>query len=967
MRLTRRRVVPAVLVSLLFPLAPAPAVAAVSASATCAEAGFTVEALHGPRFYVDLDNTPPLRGAYAGYRVSDASGAPRDDLWVALTDFAGDSVALGQGQPTSQQIATLSAGGSASRFFYLTASHESTSAQTHQVGIWRGRPELPGSTMLCATGGGFGGVDGTIKAAANKLNTVTVSTAEPLLGAAFEVTVTGETGTIGAGTAEDPQSFWMSPAAVGDWPASAYRLESTSLSFNDGSSYQDTLRVADLTSQSKTYTAVYRFRSVGFTTQRTQVLPVQQIASGTQIKHTDLGSVASLPAIEPAANDLQIDATVTPEKLPSSGGQADMVVDVTGSSGSILDGFEYAVSGGTSVVPGSAQWNDRPADDPVLADGTLYFQGPFELTEAGGRLEFSVDVPGTSGRHGGSFVGRVGDAQIDTTLDMTDDAPARMAVDVNTAPTAANDDVAVMAGGSVTVQVLANDADPDADPLTVTGVGTPASGSVVVDGTRISYTPAEPAAGEDSFSYTVSDGRGGTATATVHLTMFSFPPVIYPPVIYPPVVEPPVVEPPVVEPPVVEPPVVEPPAPEARDDRVTTTRAAGAVTVPVTANDTGTELVVDSATARHGKVTVTAEGVRYAPAENFTGVDEVTYVVSDAGGRTATATLTVVVRNKRPTLPELSRRIASAGGSVGVALDPHDADGDRLRVDVGTVTGTRGAARGVHVTPRAARRLLVEVDRSFSGRVSVPVTVRDGHGGVRSRELSLLVRPRSPRGLHAKVLRNPAAHRALHHPRFRNGHPVSRVLSHRVDSVAVWRRSPTASVRRYDVFVNGELACHRWEQAGRRQSCKVRSHTLRHGDRVNVVAIGPGGVRSVREVVPVPRRRTGHLLAVVYFPVSKFFLDQYAVATLRRVATQADRAGYDVVRMAGHTDSDGGRAFNRRLSQHRAHEVRRYLLRHSDALSVPVVSGHGESRPARPNTTRRGKAANRRVEIYAHR
>ena len=64
--------------------------------------------------------------------------------------------------------------------------------------------------------------------------------------------------------------------------------------------------------------------------------------------------------------------------------------------------------------------------------------------------------------------------------------------------------------------MLANDSDLDGDTLSVTSVSTPAHGSAVVNAAgTITYTPAANYNGPDSFTYTVGDGHGGTATATV--------------------------------------------------------------------------------------------------------------------------------------------------------------------------------------------------------------------------------------------------------------------------------------------------------------------------------------------------------------------------------------------------------------------------------------------------------------------
>src|SRR5690606_38681639 len=83
----------------------------------------------------------------------------------------------------------------------------------------------------------------------------------------------------------------------------------------------------------------------------------------------------------------------------------------------------------------------------------------------------------------------------------------------------------------VKVSVLANDSDPDGDSLSITATSQPANGSVAIEGEEIVYTPAEGFTGSDSFTYTVSDPEGLTATATVTITVNmpdNLPPVANP-------------------------------------------------------------------------------------------------------------------------------------------------------------------------------------------------------------------------------------------------------------------------------------------------------------------------------------------------------------------------------------------------------------------------------------------------------
>jgi hypothetical protein len=73
----------------------------------------------------------------------------------------------------------------------------------------------------------------------------------------------------------------------------------------------------------------------------------------------------------------------------------------------------------------------------------------------------------------------------------------------------------------VTIDVLANDSDADGDALAVVSFTQPPNGSVTRQGNKLVYLSRLNFIGYDRFSYTVSDGRGGTATASV--TVFADP------------------------------------------------------------------------------------------------------------------------------------------------------------------------------------------------------------------------------------------------------------------------------------------------------------------------------------------------------------------------------------------------------------------------------------------------------------
>jgi parallel beta-helix repeat protein/VCBS repeat-containing protein len=100
-------------------------------------------------------------------------------------------------------------------------------------------------------------------------------------------------------------------------------------------------------------------------------------------------------------------------------------------------------------------------------------------------------------------------------------------VEGNNAPVALADSYTAVEGVPYTSQLgvddlLLNDTDADGDTLTVntTPVSGPANGSLVLnaDGT-FTYTPNDNFNGTDSFVYEVSDGNGGSAQATVNVTV----------------------------------------------------------------------------------------------------------------------------------------------------------------------------------------------------------------------------------------------------------------------------------------------------------------------------------------------------------------------------------------------------------------------------------------------------------------
>jgi subtilase family protein/Big-like domain-containing protein len=85
----------------------------------------------------------------------------------------------------------------------------------------------------------------------------------------------------------------------------------------------------------------------------------------------------------------------------------------------------------------------------------------------------------------------------------------------NVVPNANDDNDSIIQNTPLIINVLANDIDLDGDALTVTSVTQGTNGSVVNNGTDVTYTSSGGFFGIDTFTYTIEDGQGGSDTATV--------------------------------------------------------------------------------------------------------------------------------------------------------------------------------------------------------------------------------------------------------------------------------------------------------------------------------------------------------------------------------------------------------------------------------------------------------------------
>ncbi|EMB9232410.1 tandem-95 repeat protein, partial [Vibrio harveyi] len=288
-----------------------------------------------------------------------------------------------------------------------------------------------------------------------------------------------------------------------------------------------------------------------------------------------------------------------------------------------------------------------------------------------------------------------GDATISYTISdgqLTDDATVAVTVNpVNDAPVAVNDTVATDEDTAVTIDVLANDSDPENDQLTITNASVPAEqGTVTIVGGKLVFTPAENFNGDATISYTISDGQL-TDDATVAVTVN---------------------------------PVND--APVAVNDAVSTDEDT-AVTIDVLANDSDPEndtltITAASVPAEQGTVTIVDGKLVFTPAENFNGDATISYTISD-GQLTDDATVAVTV-NPVNDAPVAVNDTVSADEDTAVTIDvlanDSDPENDTLTITAASVPAEQGTVTIVD------GKLVFTPAENFNGDATISYTISDG-------------------------------------------------------------------------------------------------------------------------------------------------------------------------------------------------------------------------------------------------
>jgi hypothetical protein len=334
-----------------------------------------------------------------------------------------------------------------------------------------------------------------------------------------------------------------------------------------------------------------------------------------------------------------------------------------------------------------------------------------QRVHARGRVTFIACGHGIS-RHmpAISLLARVGALAVVVTLGVGVQAQAFADGGVNLPPVAVPDAINTAEGTAGETNVLANDIDLDNDPLSIAGWTQGAFGSVTCAGTDCVYVPDDPDfSGADAFTYTVSDGQGGTDVGTVAVTV-----------------------------------VPSNEEPTADDDALTLAEdTSDSVDVlDGDSDDDGDPLTVETLAppADHGSVSCTAAGIcTYTPDANFEGFDTFSYTVSDGQGGTDTADVAVTVLpvNDDPTAVDDSLVTSEDQmGSLNVRTNDVDIDGDTLLV----TTSSPSAAHGT-VSCLGGGGCTYTPDADFSGADSFQYTISDGNGGTDTATVTVTVTP----------------------------------------------------------------------------------------------------------------------------------------------------------------------------------------------------------------------------------
>ncbi|NNE68926.1 MAG: tandem-95 repeat protein [Rhodothermales bacterium] len=300
----------------------------------------------------------------------------------------------------------------------------------------------------------------------------------------------------------------------------------------------------------------------------------------------------------------------------------------------------------------------------------------------------------------------------DLTKDGVITDPGAPAVTPNKVPSAQPDASTIAEDNGVTINVLENDSDGDGDTLSILQVTEPSNGTATIVNGTVQYTPDENFFGEDSFSYLVSDGNGGTTSTTVTVTVTAVND-----------------------------------APVAVEDAFTTEEDAPIILSTLLQNDFDVENSALSLglvfAADKGLVSRNTDGtITYTPPAEFSGTDTFTYTVSDgeAESQPGRVTITVTDVNDAPVAGADAASLEVGQTSITVDVLSNDTDVDSQTL---TVTDVSGATHGT-VTIQQDGTVLYEPGPTFQNSDTFTYTLSDGEGGTSTGTVTIALGAAAP-------------------------------------------------------------------------------------------------------------------------------------------------------------------------------------------------------------------------------
>ncbi len=266
--------------------------------------------------------------------------------------------------------------------------------------------------------------------------------------------------------------------------------------------------------------------------------------------------------------------------------------------------------------------------------------------------------------------------------------PARVTITIN----AVNDSPTVTSAAysyneDYTATIFPQKSDVERDALTLQVLTQPLLGQVTVSGDALIFTPAANAYGQDSFTFTASDGKASSAPGTISLTIN---------------------------------PVND--APTIQNQNVTTNEDVS-IAINLSASDVDEDALtaIVGYASGHGTVSLNGTVATYTPNPNYYGDDSFTYRAYDGTAYSNdTATVTIVVNgvNDPPTVEDAFLEV-SEGKSAIVTLTGTDVEGLALSFSIAEAPDHGTAS----IT---GNTLTYSADQGFVGEDSLLFVASDG-------------------------------------------------------------------------------------------------------------------------------------------------------------------------------------------------------------------------------------------------